>query len=71
MFVRGHRFFISYRVNNEWTEPKAIVLQGDTGNIKYSPYVTKDQSTLYYTSTWKGTADIYKVSFNPLDYKPQ
>ncbi|MNI17921.1 WD40-like Beta Propeller Repeat protein [compost metagenome] len=71
MFVRGHRFFISYRVNNEWTEPKAIVLQGDTGNIKYSPYVTKDQSTLYYTSTWRGTADIYKVSFNPSDYKPQ
>ncbi|MNW32551.1 WD40-like Beta Propeller Repeat protein [compost metagenome] len=71
IFVRGHRFFISFRVNNEWTEPKAIVLRDDTGNIKYSPYVTKDQSTLYYTSTWKGTADIYKVSFNPLDYKPQ
>ncbi|MNN05594.1 WD40-like Beta Propeller Repeat protein [compost metagenome] len=71
IFVRTDTFYITFRVNNEWTDPKAIDLHGDTGRFKYSPYVTKDQSTLFYTSNWKGTMDIYKISFNPLDYKPQ
>ena len=50
IFSSENGFFMTYRINNEWTAAQKLGPPIDTGDPMSSPYVSPDGKTLYYTS---------------------
>jgi Tol biopolymer transport system component len=61
VFSRDGDLYVSYNKNNIWSLAKKLNSKINTSATEFKPYITFDKKYLYFTSTVKGSGDIYRI----------
>ncbi|ULL15987.1 hypothetical protein DVH26_16965 [Paenibacillus sp. H1-7] len=63
LFGRSNDLYVSYQLDGQWTEAKALGLNQYGIRKLRSPVLSKDHKELYFVGEKDGTAHIYQTSF--------
>jgi hypothetical protein len=69
VFSRDGDLYVSYYKNNEWSIADKLGSNINTCATEFKPFISYDKKYLYYTGTYRGSGDIYRITLKDAGIK--